>query len=403
MISRLREAFEVELPLRALFEAPTVAALARRGRGGTPRRQPQPIGDPARGSTPPLPALSFAQERLWFLDQLEPGNPFYVVPLALRLRGPLDVDGAGARHCADIVRRHEVLRTTFPAVDGRPVQAIGEAAGVALPVEDLRDLPPDARAAEAERLTLEEARRPFDLARGPLLRARMLRVADDEHILLLTMHHIVADGWSLGVLVRRARAALPGASRPAPRRRCRRCRSSMPTSPPGSATGCATRCWRPSSATGAASFTARRRCSTCRPTGRARPRSRTGAAASASACRRRWRTGCSRLSRRDGATLFMTLLAGFAALLHRYSGQDDLVIGSPIANRNRVEIEPLIGFFVNTLVLRIDLRGDPTSRRCCGASGARRSTPTRIRTCRSSGWSTNCSPSATSASIRCSR
>src|SRR5262249_26124977 len=145
-------------------------------------------------------ALSFAQERLWFLDQLEPGNPFYNVPLALSLKGGLAVS-ALENSINAVVQRHEVLRTTFPAVDGRPVQMVADAVTITLPVVDLSDLSENLRGGEANRLIVSEAREPFDLAQGPLLRTRLLRFCPDEHVLLFTIHHIVADGWSLGVLV----------------------------------------------------------------------------------------------------------------------------------------------------------------------------------------------------------
>ncbi len=164
--------------------------------------------EPAGGRIPALPRdgrsfpLSFAQQRLWFLDQLEPGSPWYNMPIPLRLSGRLDV-AALAAALAEVERRHEVLRTTFAlAADGGAVQIVGPPAGLPLPEIDLEGLPPAAREAELLRLLAAEARRPFDLARGPLLRATLYRTGDAEHALLLNMHHIVSDGWSLGVLVR---------------------------------------------------------------------------------------------------------------------------------------------------------------------------------------------------------
>ena len=199
VVSRLRKLFQVELPPRQLFEAPTVAGLAQAveaarhaEQGGTA----PPLQPAARDGALPL---SFAQQRLWFIDQLEPDSPRYNVPAALCLSGTLDV-AALEQSLNAVVQRHEALRTTFAAVQGRAVQVIAPSLNVPLPVADLGVLTQAERAAEAQRLAQAEARQPFDLARGPLLRARLLRLGEQEHWLLLTMHHIVSDGWSMGVL-----------------------------------------------------------------------------------------------------------------------------------------------------------------------------------------------------------
>ncbi|MBV9211697.1 MAG: AMP-binding protein, partial [Acidobacteria bacterium] len=201
LLSRVRESFKVELPLRVLFEAPTIARLgaeveaAMREQAGV---QSKPLVPAVRGQRLPL---SFAQQRLWFLAQLEPTSSFYNMPAAVRLSGRLDAS-AMRRTLNEIMRRHESLRTSFPDADGQPRQEIAHALELELPVHDLSQLPFDEREAEAVRLATEEAREPFDLARGPLFRARLLRLQEDEHILLATMHHIISDGWSMSVLVR---------------------------------------------------------------------------------------------------------------------------------------------------------------------------------------------------------
>src|SRR6185437_2159200 len=198
VVSRIRDAFKVEMPLRRLFESPTVAGLAEsieqsRGMG----LQAPPMVPVARGGELPL---SFAQQRLWFIDRLEPGTSVYNFPAAVRLTGPLNV-AALEQSLDEIVRRHEALRTTFAIVDGRPVQVIAPLLRLTLPVVDLQMLPDRDRELEVKRLAIEEAQRPFDLAEGPLLRATVLRLGEHEHVGLLTMHHIVADGWSPGILI----------------------------------------------------------------------------------------------------------------------------------------------------------------------------------------------------------
>ena len=201
VMSRIRERLEIEVPLRELFGEATIARLAQLVEearlGGMLARLPavQPVD---RGS--PLP-LSFAQERLWFLDQLRPDSAFYNMPVAVRIRGPLD-QAALARSLQAIVARHESLRTTFIAVDGRPQQRIQPNLDLPLPLIDLSGLPADEREAVVQARTLEEAQSPFDLAKGSLLRVCLLRLAAEEYVFLWTMHHIVGDGWSTGVVLR---------------------------------------------------------------------------------------------------------------------------------------------------------------------------------------------------------
>src|SRR5262249_12859373 len=200
-ISRLREAFQTEIPLHSIFESPTVAALAERietARMTQRGLQAPPIRPVPRSRELPL---SFAQQRLWFIDQLEPGSFYYNIPAAVRLSGPVKLDVL-ERCLNEIVRRHESLRTIFGEIDGQPVQLISPPSRQSLEVIELSATPQPEGEAEAMRLAETEARQPFDLARGPLLRARLLQLSAEEHVLLFTMHHIVSDGWSMGVLVR---------------------------------------------------------------------------------------------------------------------------------------------------------------------------------------------------------
>ncbi|MEW5928183.1 MAG: non-ribosomal peptide synthase/polyketide synthase, partial [Gemmatimonadota bacterium] len=355
VVSRVRAALGVELPLRTVFEAPTVAALARcvdalRGADLDPAPALEPVPrDPLR----PPPA-SFAQRRLWFIQQMEPESAAYNIPSVLRLRGRLD-PRAMAGALADLAARHETLRTVFAVVDGEPVQVVQPAAPRPLPVCDLRGLPAEARAAEARRLARAEANRPFDLARGPLMRAGLLRVDEEEWVLLLTLHHVASDGWSTGILLRETaalyEARLGGAD------------AALPPLPVQYADFAVwQRAWL-------AGEVLERQLAFWRaelagappvldlPTDRPRPAvqgSRQGVLALAlpASTSRALRA----LARREGATLFMTLLGAWQLLLARWSGEDDVSVGTPVAGRTRLETEGLIGFFVNLLVLRTELR-----------------------------------------------
>jgi amino acid adenylation domain-containing protein len=357
VISRVREAFKVEMPLRSLFESPTVAELAGRIEGqlaGWPAGQPPPVV--------PLPRegrldLSFAQQRLWFLDQLEPGSATYNIPAAVRLTGDLDRTALAATF-TEIVRRHEVLRTTFQAVAGEPVQVISPPGQLPLPLIDLRALPPAARGGEVERLAGEAARLPFDLARDPLLRALLLALTGEEHIALVTLHHIASDGWSIGVLMRELTALYAAFREGAP--------SPLPELAIQYADYAG---WQRRLLSGERletdlGFWRQRLAGAPRalelPTDRPRLAggSQPGAIHEVSLDGMRLDQLID-LSRRHESTLFMVLLAAFAVLLERYSGQEDLIVGTPIAGRTRLEAEPLIGLFVNTLALRIDLSGAP--------------------------------------------
>ncbi|MEW5930969.1 MAG: amino acid adenylation domain-containing protein [Gemmatimonadota bacterium] len=357
VVSRVREVFGVELPLRALFEAPTVAALAGRiealrgaGAGAAPPVERVP-------RTGPLP-LSFAQQRLWVVDRLEPDSSTYNMPSALRLRGALDA--AALRASLDaLVARHETLRTTFAEGEDGPVQVIHPPAPVALAELDLRGMPEADRVEAARRLAAEEAVRPFDLEAGPLLRCTLLRLAGDDHVLLFTLHHVVSDEWSMGVLVREVSALYAAFSRGGEAR--------LPELPVQYADYAVwQRGWLSGETLEAQIGFWKTRLSGAPPlleipTDRPRSAGRSTQGGSHSfALPAALSEGLRELSRREGTTLFMTLLAGWQALLSRYSGQDDVVVGTPIAGRTRQEVEGLIGFFVNMLAMRADLAGDPT-------------------------------------------
>jgi amino acid adenylation domain-containing protein len=358
--SRVRKAFGVELPLRAIFEAPTVAGLAERMdallRDGTgvvlPSIAPVPRDRP-------LP-LSFAQQRLWFIEQLEPGAGSYNILHPVRLRGRLDPT-ALRRALSDVVRRHEALRTRFAETDGEPVQVVDVAAPVPLPLVDLGDIPAGARVGEAVRLAARETLRPFDLARGPLLRVSLLRLDDAEWVLLLGTHHAVYDGWSAGVLTYELDALYTAyATGREP---------SLPEPPVQYADYAAwQRAWLAGDALDRQVAWWRERLAGAPPfldlsTDRPRPAvpGARGATLSFSVPAETER-GLQALARTEGATLFMALLAAWQLLLARYAGTDDVVVGTPIAGRTRQETEGLIGFFANTLALRTDLSGRPTFR-----------------------------------------
>ncbi|MEV6868841.1 amino acid adenylation domain-containing protein, partial [Streptosporangium subroseum] len=353
VISRVRAAFGVELALAVLFDHSTVRELAAVVDEAAPTELVRPIVPTGRRDRP-LP-LSFAQQRLWFLDQLEPGSPEYNVPVALRLAGPLDVAALSTALDA-IVERHEVLRTRLVAVDGVGMQVVDPASGFGLDVVDL-DGEPDA-VARAEALVAADARAPFDLATGPLFRGRLIRIGVDDHLLSMVTHHVVSDEWSTGVL-RGELTALYDAFR----------RGEPSPLPPLAVQYADFAVWQRDWLRGKVLEDQlgywRDRLGGAPvlelPTDRPRPAVRSSGGGivefelSAPVV-----TGMRALSREAGATMFMTLLAAFTVLLGRYADQDDVVVGTPIANRNRAEIEDLIGFFVNTLVLRTDLSGDPT-------------------------------------------
>jgi amino acid adenylation domain-containing protein len=353
VVSRVRRAFGAEVPLRAVFEAPSVRRLAARvdalrGTGEAPLPPVVPVDRAG-----PLP-LSFAQERMWFLERLEPAAGVYNLPVRIRLRGALDVE-ALRRALELVVHRHEALRTVVREEGDAAVQLVTPPARFDLPL-----VVPDDEG-EAARVLDEEAWRPIDLAAGPATRAVLVRLADDEHVLALTLHHAQADGWALGIVLREASAAYAAyAAGGAPDL------SPVPLQYgdfaawqrahlAGGRQGGEAEWWRARLA-GAPPLLEL-------PTDRPRPprQSYRGAALPIHLPAELVRA-VKAVAAKEGATTFMALLAGFQALLARLSRQDDLVVGTPVAGRGRAETEGIVGLFVNTLALRADLSGDPTFR-----------------------------------------
>ncbi|MEC4891787.1 MAG: amino acid adenylation domain-containing protein [Oscillatoria sp. PMC 1051.18] len=302
--------------------------------------------------------LSFAQARLWFLDQLEKGNPAYNISFGIRLQGLLQVR-ALEQSLNEIVRRHEALRTTFSTVEGQPIQRIAPSLTIPLPVVDCQKLPELGRESEVRSLMVRESQQPFDLTQEPLFRAKLVRLGQQEHILLLTMHHIISDEWSVEVLIREMaalyKAFLAGNPSPLPE---------LPIQYSDFAY------WQRQSLQGERlenqlSYWKKQLDGSPAvlqlPTDRPRPPVQTYRGAHQSlTLPKPLSEAIENLSRQEGVTLFMLLLAAFQTLLYRYTGQEDIPVGSPIAYRNRDEIKRLIGFFVNTIVLRADLRGNPS-------------------------------------------
>lgn len=304
--------------------------------------------------------LSFAQARLWFLDQYEPGSAFYNIPLAFRLSGALDI-AALQSALSTVVRRHESLRTTFSVIDGRPAQIIHPPTEVLLPVTDLSHLSQASRDIEAMRLVTEEAQRPFDLVSGPLLRANLVQLSLTEHVVLLTVHHIVSDRWSSGILKRELsvlyEACLSKLISPLPELAIQYADYAIWQRKwlQGDVLNSQLAYWK-RQLNGAPPFIEL-------PTDYPRPATQSYRGARQTAVLDKHR--CATLktfSQEEKATLFMTLLTAFEVLLHRYTHTHDIVIGSPIAGRTRTDTEHLIGFFVNTLVLRTDCSGNPMFR-----------------------------------------
>jgi amino acid adenylation domain-containing protein len=320
-----------------------------------------PLRPMARLSEVPL---SFAQQRQWFMNQLEPGSSAYVIAARRLLAGPLDLT-AVEMAVSELVRRHESLRTSFPSIDGEPVQRIARPAPITLEVVDLENLPAADRDQLAEDTAREMAQRPFDLARGPLFRPVLLRHRQDEHELILSLHHIVADGWSFGIIARELgllyEAYVAGNPSPLPDLPLQYADFAVWQRQWLTEEGLQDELhyWRAQLRGRPAPLEI--------PTDYDRPSRQSFAGGShdfvlplalADSLRE--------LSHRAGTTLFMTLLAGFQALLSRYTGEEDILLGTPVANRTHLELEPIVGLFANTLVLRTNLAGDPTFRESLG-------------------------------------
>ena len=364
VMSRVRAALGVELPLRTLFETPAVEDLApylESVLNDKPASPSPPIKRVAReGSLP----LSFAQQRLWFISQFEPDSSVYAIASALRLTGDLNV--AALEQCLnEIVRRHESFRTIFSVTDGEPAQIVQPQLNLRLNIADLQQLPAHARERHAEQLAIQEAQRPFNLAEGPLLRATLLQLDAQDWVILFTMHHIISDGWSAGVLIREVAALYEvfSTGKPSPFAELKLQYVDFAVWQrqwlQGSVLEEQLSYWR-DQLRGAPPLLEL-------PGDRPRPRQRNFEGDSHSfVLPKNVSEAIKILSRRQGVTTFMLLLAAFKTLLHRYTGQEDIVVGSAIANRTRTEIEPLIGFFVNALAIRTDLSGNPTFRELLG-------------------------------------
>jgi amino acid adenylation domain-containing protein len=357
VMARIKKLVGVEIPLRVLFESPTVAGLAGRVRQAL--RQSEELQEPPVlpvSRNQPLP-LSFAQQRLWFLGQLEPGSTVYTIPAAVRLHGQLDLR-ALEQALHSVILRHESLRTTFPSLQGEPIQQISSMSLTRLILLDLLHLLPETREEQVRQLAQQEVEQPFDLAHGPLLRCWLLRLTEQEHILFLVMHHIISDGWSSGILIREITTLYESLLRGKT--------AELPALPiqyadyalwqrawlQGEVLERQLDYWKTQLA-GLAPLDL--------PLDHPRPAIQTFRGARLQVL---LPIGLSQelraLSQRAGVTLFMTLLASYQVLLARYSGQYDIAVGTPIANRTREEIEGLIGFFINTLVLRSNLSDNPS-------------------------------------------
>ncbi len=354
---RVRKATGVELPLRALFENPTVAKLAAHLDSSAPESADllPPILPVTRDRELPL---SFSQQRLWFMEQLRPGDPVYHSFQALLIAGPLDA-GALELSLNEIIRRHEVLHTVFDTVEGRPVQRVEPFTPMSLRSVNLSEVSPEDRNSSLKKLVADESQHPFDLSRGPLIRALLVALGEQEHALLLTLHHSVSDGWSIGILCREMQMLYDSFAGGAP--------VPLPALPiqyadfavwqreylEGDALNEQLSYWKEQLANVSSVLEL--------PTDRRRPEVASFRGGRVAFEFTPELTQQLRIfSQREGVTLFMVLLAALDALLFRYSGQTDIAVGTAIANRNRDETEGLIGFFVNMLVMRTDLKGNPT-------------------------------------------
>ncbi|WP_375514724.1 amino acid adenylation domain-containing protein [uncultured Nostoc sp.] len=369
VMSRLREFFNVELPLRRLFELPTVAQLSQtlsefeQNEADLIVKSPKGIENlkltitPTQRTSNQFP-LSFTQERLWFLDQLEGKSYKYNIPIALQIQGNLNI-AVLEQALVTIIQRHEILRTRFTTINGTSVQVIDSDTNLTLPVVDLQEFPQDQRYNQVQQKVKEELETPFNLSQSHSLRVTLLQVASEAFVLLVSMHHIVSDGWSISIFIQELftlyQAFLSKSSSPLP---------NLPIQYADFAVW-QRQWWREESLETQLHYWKQQLSNAPPilelPSDRPRLSVQTFRGKSLSfTLNRELNKQLQTLSKSTGTTLFMTLLAAFATLLYRYSGQEDINIGSPIANRNRSEIEPLIGSFVNTLVLRIRIQDNPS-------------------------------------------
>ncbi|HYR85173.1 MAG TPA: amino acid adenylation domain-containing protein, partial [Terriglobia bacterium] len=363
VVARVRKTLGAELPLQSLFQEPTIAKLAlglERRRWQDKGLAPPPLVPVAREAGTQIFPQTFAQQRVWFMEQLEPNTPTYNIPTALTFTGKLDVQ-ALEESLNDLIERHETLRTKFGVQDDRLVQIIEPKLRVSVELSNLEALPVDERQPQARRLMDEEAQRPFNLSLGPLVRATVFRLSGQEHILLFNMHHIIADAWSMGVLIGEW-AALYAA-------RCEGQPSQLaPLSIQYGDFAKWQTDWLQSGVLEQLTSYWQEYLKGAPPLIELptdRPRSAAQSSRGATLLfhvTRDISDLLAKLGREDGVTLFMMLLASFKAMLYRYSGHADIVVGTPMSNRHHEELEALVGFFANTLVLRTDLSGDPTFR-----------------------------------------
>src|SRR5581483_4267022 len=367
LVARVRELFRVELPLRTIFETPTLAALAAHisGQQQEPLALPPLVREPASGPSP----LSYAQQRLWFLDQLQPESSAYTIAVALRFSGVLHLKAWYASLCA-VIERQEALRTIFPAHEGRPAQVVLPSLTLLMPLIDLRQLPAAVREAVVTQLAQQEAQRPFDLARGPLIRTSVLRLDEQVQVVLLSLHHIISDGWSMGLLFQELaecyRASLQHEPPRLPELSIRYADYAQwqlgwlegQADPSGQETSPLEQqlaYWR-THLEGAPPVLEL-------PTDQPRPQEPTARGAHYRFTLPAELTVAVRqCCRQEQVTLFMLLLTAFGVVLARYSGQEELVVGTPIANRRAGPLEGIIGLFANTLALRLSLAGHPSGR-----------------------------------------
>ena len=358
VVSRLRKNLDIDLPLRKLFELPNIAGLASSIdtllRNQSSAKVP-PIFPVSRDRVIPL---SFSQQRLWFLHEVDPTMTAYNISAVFRVEGLLNAIVL-EKAINEIVARHEILRTTFPILEGSPVQNILPNLRLRVDIVDLRNLPEKTRESRPREVTLEEARQAFDLRNGPLLRAKILRFSDRVHFLLLNVDHAVLDGWSISILFKELATLYEAFAE----------NGVSPLAPlsiqyadysvwqreflQGEVLESQLAYWRQQLGDNLPALNL--------PTDFPRPSMQTFRGARKSfPLSKQLTEALKTLSRREGVTLFMTLLAAFQILLRRYTGQEDIVVGSTVAGRNRPEIEGLIGFFINVLILRADLSGNPT-------------------------------------------
>ena len=358
LVTWMRDTFKIEIPIRSLFEAPTVAELALKVE--QLQQEAERLEEPTFytiGRGEPLP-LSFAQQRLWFLDQLMPNSHFYNVPVGVHLRGVLEL-AALERSIHLLIQRHETLRTTFALINQNPAQVIAETISLVIPVIDLSNVPVTEQQKIIQQLMQEEARSPFDLLHGPLLRIKLLRIGVHDHILLSTMHHIVSDGWSMGVLIQELTAFYKSCTSGNP--------ANLPALPIQYADfAYSERQWLQGQILQKHVQYWQRRLANAPallhlPTDRPRPETQTYLGATVNHTLSQILVNRIELMcRRQELTMFMVLLAAFDVLLHYYSGQDKIVVGTDVANRTQKQTTYLIGFFVNQLVLFTDLAGITT-------------------------------------------